>query len=326
VIVGVCSNEGWRQKSGANSGHAGQAFWWCEMKLWKKFFFGAMGMGRERTTKESGRDIVIEIEDIKLIVDSSEAGGLAYGERKAFEERESSLYEGIQSVISPGVVIDVGANYGFTGLVFAKRFPRAEIVLVEASPILIPYIEKSFRENKMKGYRVINAVCGASDRGVTEFSLNPRSSQDNRVYGERGWSRVVVGRVSLDSLLSFFPGVPCFLKIDTQGFETQVFEGGLKWLTEKDNWIVKVEFAPYWLRSQGNDAKDLLARLIDLFLVTECPERPRFGRDLVVALFRDPLTAGEVDGFVGHVEALDRNGRGWVDLLVAPRRAKWLEK
>src|SRR5437870_535866 len=63
----------------------------------------------------------IKIKDISLIVNWSDIGGRAYASRSSHEEYVSPLYDEIASCLDPKLVIDVGANYGFTGMIFAKR-------------------------------------------------------------------------------------------------------------------------------------------------------------------------------------------------------------
>lgn len=71
------------------------------------------------------------IGDIKLIVDFSDAGGRQYTSRAAHEEYVSTFYDQILTFLKPTLVVDVGSNYGFTGLVCAKRLPHARIVLIK---------------------------------------------------------------------------------------------------------------------------------------------------------------------------------------------------
>src|SRR3546814_18353077 len=49
-----------------------------------------------------------------------------------------------------------------------------------------------------------------------------------------------------------------FFKIDTQGFELQVLRGMEACLSSNVDWVLKMEFAPDWLSSQGTEPLDVL--------------------------------------------------------------------
>lgn len=259
----------------------------------------------------------IEIKEITLVVDYSEVGGQAYAGRSSHEEYASVLYDEIASVFAPGLVIDIGANYGFTGLVFAKRFPNARIVLVEPSPYLCGLIHRNFRTNGIKKYEVIQAMCGEAEDKGSMFSINPHDSQDNRVVGLSGWKSIQVPTRSLSAIVDEnYESGNVFIKIDTQGFEERVFRGAHGFLSTNDNWLIKSEFAPDWLKSQATNPVDFLRYLISNFSVIEAPSRYRFKGDSLNRLFSEPLTVADAESFVAHISSLDAGGRGWCDLLI----------
>ena len=241
--------------------------------------------------------------------------------RSSFEELNSQLYPMLAAKLSPNLVVDVGANYGFTGLIFNKYFPGAELVLIEPSPNLCPYIRQNLVAAGRKDFELIEAICGAEKSAEASFSLNPDSSQDNRVEGCKGWRRVSVKSVTLGSVLEKKANIAdrIFIKIDTQGYETHVVKGALDFLIRSNNWFIKMEFAPNWIVSQNNDPVEFLAMLVERFDVVESPVRLRFQRDSLADILSKPLKLSEVEAFVKHVTSLSDRGLGWVDLYVAPR-------
>lgn len=264
-------------------------------------------------------DRTLDIDGLALSVDYSDAGGRAYALRAAHEESVSQLYAQIAHEFEPRLVIDIGANYGFTGVVFARHFPHARIVLVEPSPALCQFVERNLRQNGARDFVVIQAICAAQEGLRNSFALNPHSSQDNRVQGLAGWQSIEVEARTLVSLVEQYGGEGgVFIKIDTQGFEAQVFAGGAAFFDVHRQWLVKCEFAPYWLQAQGTDPNTFLRSLIARYAVVECPARFRYARDELHTLFDRPLKDEDVEPFVAHVTALDRDQRGWCDLLVKP--------
>jgi hypothetical protein len=107
-----------------------------------------------------------------------------------------------------------------------------------------------------------------------------------------------------------------FIKIDTQGYEAQVIEGLEPVLGKLPDWCIKIEFAPYWLESQGTVPLQFLQSLLARFEVVEFPERITYGTVSLASLFVNPLQAVEEAEFLDYVVSLNRNRSGWIDLLL----------
>jgi FkbM family methyltransferase len=272
------------------------------------------------------KDKTLDFKKFKFTVNYKDVGGRQYSGRSSYEELENSLYKYIADTLQPDLVIDVGANYGFTSLVFRQNFPGAKLILIEPSPKLHKYILMNLNQNGVDNYKVIKAVCGSQQSDSINFSLNPVSSQDNRVNGQSGWKNLELPSTTIADIIRT-EGITksTFIKIDTQGFESQVFDGAFDFLESSNQWFIKTEFAPYWLLSQGSQPRELLAKLVDKFLVVEAPARTRFCRDQPHKIFSEPIQAGEIEKFIRYVESLDRSQLGWVDLYVAPKTGRqWM--
>jgi len=269
-------------------------------------------------------DKEIRIADIDLVIDQGDVGGRVYIHgQHCIDEAQSSLYPEVARLLNPTRVVDVGANYGFTGAVFAKFFPKADLVLVEPDPKLGEYIRRNLALNGVEDFTLLSAICGDEERDSVPFGINPKSSQDNRVKPLDGWSTVDLQEVTLSQILDDQGDDPVFIKIDTQGFEKQVFAGGARFLESSDNWLIKTEFAPDWLESQGTKPSELLGSLVAVHDVIEDPE---LGADSDVSLprlFQTPMTAEDVESFIADVRSRGKSGLGWTDLLLAPRNRNW---
>lgn len=66
------------------------------------------------------------------------------------------------------------------------------------------------------------------------------------------------------------------------------------------------------------DLLTLLCYILDRYEAVEFPARLTFGTPSLDALFSTPLAPSLADEFLAHVTGLDRDGRGWVDLLLRP--------
>ena len=77
-----------------------------------------------------------------LKIDSSQGGGV-YQTDNCWMDFHDPLYADIKKILNPSLIIDVGANIGFSSVCFAENFPEAKIVAIEPNPNLV----KIFHEN-----------------------------------------------------------------------------------------------------------------------------------------------------------------------------------
>lgn len=265
-------------------------------------------------------DKTLDIAGLSLVVDWADYGGRQYQNRSSVEEVKNQLYSRLAEKFRPSVVVDVGANYGFTGSIFSRSFPEAELILIEPDPKLGNYIHRNMQANGVSKYRLIQSICSDKAGESVSFGINPSSSQDNRVQSLPGWNSVEMSSVTISEILSVYNNESVFIKVDTQGFETQVYKGAESYLSSSDNWFIKSEFAPSWLESQGNSPEELLLYLIERYRVIEAPARTRFGRDSLKSLFSLPLNKDEIRSFIAYVKSLNKNDLGWVDIYIAPQK------
>lgn len=128
----------------------------------------------------------------------------------------------------------------------------------------------------MSGFKVLHAAATENSIEHMRFSLNPKSTLDNRI-NMRGWDKVSVPGITFAELLDDgMVEFQLYFKIDTQGFERSVFNGAQKLLDSSSQWIIKTEFAPHWLESQGSDPVEFLYELLTKYSVYESPQRYLF--------------------------------------------------
>lgn len=264
----------------------------------------------------------LKVHDIKLGIDSDTGDFSWYQQRGVFEERVSLLYKLIhQDEYSD--FIDIGANYGFISLIMKSSSPTINIVAVEADPRLVSVIKHNLEINAVDDALVLNAIVSDTMQQHSSFSLNPKSTLDNRV-SMKSWEQVSVPSMTLDHIIANYcsSDAKLFIKIDTQGFEQFVLKGAEKSLQELNSWMMKMEFAPNWLKSQGTDPLSLLHYLCGRYEVVEAPARIPFGTCNLADLFRHPITNENTQIFLDYVVSLNQKQLGWVDLLVRPKKIK----
>ncbi len=259
----------------------------------------------------------VDLEGISLEVMAGVKDANWYMQRKTFEEKRSLLYPLIGDAGFANFV-DIGANVGLISILARRRCPGIRNLAVEADPRLVRLLRRNFRHHGLAGAEVVTAVAGDEDLNATGFALNPTSTLDNRVRSG-DWPAVQVPMVRMDRVLEQLDvRGPTFFKVDTQGFERQVLGGLEPWLQTAPGWMLKMEFAPFWLRSQGTDPRELLAYVLERYELAEFPARVRFGTASLESLFETPIRRERIDEFLAHVVAQDKLGRGWVDVLLRP--------
>lgn len=270
----------------------------------------------------------VDFGPFKLIVNLADGSGVRYRDETRRDELVDPLMRDLVGRLKPQLFLDLGANFGFTSMLHHHLNPDAAIVAVEMSPLLTPFIRKTFEVNGVKRATVVEAACGEKP-GSIATRLNLYGSADNRVVPTGGKQFLTDDTydaqvVSVDLLLPDLPATtPLLIKIDTQGYERHVFAGAESTLSRLKNWAIKTEFGPAWLKSQSTDAKAFLSELVERYDVAEWPQRPRFKGDHVEQLLASKLQPGEVDAFVDWLANLNLAGRGWCDLLVVPKNRAW---
>jgi FkbM family methyltransferase len=160
--------------------------------------------------------------------------------RQIFIEREYQCFDDLTDV---RLIIDCGANVGYSAAYFLSRFQDCSLVAIEPDPANLSVLERNLAPYKHRA-RVVHA-------GVWSHRGFLRASPD--VYGDgREWSRQVIEcqahetgaipAVDIGTLLreSDFDRIS-ILKVDIEGAEAVVFgPGSAAWLPSVDNIAIEL--------------------------------------------------------------------------------------
>jgi FkbM family methyltransferase len=135
------------------------------------------------------------------------------------------------------VMIDVGAAFGTVAQYFAERYPQLRICCVEANPKLKAKLEATFSNNSKVSIKsmALGKVPGEQFLHVTanqlSSSLNDLDNTEISTLQEnhQSWLKEVEKiKVTVSTLDHEFKDVPqiLLLKLDTQGTEKNILEGG----------------------------------------------------------------------------------------------------
>jgi FkbM family methyltransferase len=165
-------------------------------------------------------DICVEFPNhTRLLVSPRMKGAAHYITPRLCEFEEMAF---VMHFLCPGeLFVDVGANVGaFT--VLAAGVAGAEVRAFEPNPGTFEMLERNIRLNGLQGR--VNPVRAAAGQSEGTIQLTTDLGTENCVTtGATAQNAVTVKMISLDKELSEV--TPDLLKVDTEGFEAEVFSG-----------------------------------------------------------------------------------------------------
>ena len=124
------------------------------------------------------------------------------------------------------VMLDIGANVGLMSLRAAATIgEKGRVLAFEPHPVVISYLEGNIRLNGFRNIKTHNVALGKeSDRSI---GLKTSKTDDMSQVSEGG-EGLSVPLARLDDFDADISGEVALLKIDVEGYEKFVFEGGPK--------------------------------------------------------------------------------------------------
>lgn len=152
-----------------------------------------------------------------------------------------------------GIFLDLGANIGSICVPLSKLRPDLTIVAVEASPRVFSYLKSNIEMNDCSNIFAENLALSTTDDEQLPF-YSPEEK-----FGKGSLSAVFTDKaeyvrtVTLDSLKRKYDLKKVdFIKIDVEGYERVVFEGGDHLLSLKNAPPILFEFAD-WAENMGKN-------------------------------------------------------------------------
>ena len=171
----------------------------------------------------------------------------------------------LKSVFRDGeVFLDIGANLGWYSLVLGRNCPRSRIYAFEPIPATVEALEKNIRLNRLENVEPIGmGVFNMEDELNFLFAPDVSGATSLKLIGQsRGVAaiqNVVCKTTTLDAFCASRNIVPSLLKIDVEGAELMVVQGGDK--TLECTPIILMELLRKWSREFGYHPNDVFALL-----------------------------------------------------------------
>ncbi|MES2953244.1 MAG: FkbM family methyltransferase [Patescibacteria group bacterium] len=239
----------------------------------------------------------------KMIIDAEDKGGAhEYLINNNFNPYETEVF---RNVIKPGMsVIDVGAHIGYFSILAADGAgPTGRIYAFEPEPKNFELLKRNIALNNLT-----NVVC--EQKALAERSGSDALYRDEQNLGNMSFAaanipeshRGAVLTVSSVTLDEYCKDIPVdFIKMDVQGAEGKVLEGGLE--TARKAKVMLIEFWPYGLRNLGTDPRTFLDTIAGmgytLYLLNESTHAMK------------PISPERLLG----ISANRPDGKGWANIL-----------
>jgi FkbM family methyltransferase len=176
-----------------------------------------------------------------------------------------------------GHVLDIGANIGYTSLVFARVVQEGySVYAFEPEQDNFSLLERNLRRSRWgKRIKPIHSAVGDRD-GVSEIWINEDHRGDHRILTEnfrkglesptQSVPLVTVDRFvdALDRESRDASARVSFVKIDVQGYEPAVCRGMRRFLESQRDASVAVEYDPELIRELGFLPREMLQAFTDV--------------------------------------------------------------
>lgn len=190
----------------------------------------------------------------------------------------------LTSVRDNDVIIDIGANFGYFGLIAAQQTNRkSKTILFEANPHLIKYLKNTVDVNGMNECMVVENLAVADKRGNLKLQILKDYIGSSSVRGLREINSfshfrekaqvaesVDVKAASLDEYAKLHKLDRInMIKMDIEGFEDKAYEGMRKVVQTNDDISLFIEFTKDAYQDPQGFYEKLLEDFGNVYLINE---------------------------------------------------------
>ena len=210
----------------------------CNLGLWESLVYLVQKFRNKVTKDARSFSLFSRFAKCRLICRGGTSDIDVFGQ--IFVECE---YRCLDHIVDPELIIDCGANIGYSSVYFLSRFPKAQIIAIEPDPENFALLQKNIAPF---GTRAVS-ICSGIWANEVALVISEAVSGD-----EREWARTVrearegekptMMARDIGSLLSksSFERIS-ILKVDIEGSEAAVFGSNYEaWLPKVDNLVIEL--------------------------------------------------------------------------------------
>lgn len=190
----------------------------------------------------------------------------------------------LRNIKEGDVVFDIGANFGYFGLLAIQQTKRqSSVVLFEANPNLIPYIEKTFMVNSFLPYAKIENMAVADKPGNLSLHVVKGYTASSSIYGHdkiesftssrqdtKIASAIKVKATTIDQYChdNKIEKVN-LIKMDIEGYEDKAYYGMRETIKSNNDLTMFIEFSKEAYSDPKKFYEDMLSDFGNVYLVSE---------------------------------------------------------
>ncbi len=167
------------------------------------------------------------------------------------------------------IIFDIGANIGSTALFFANLNPQAKIIAFEPHPTMHNKALENIKLNNFKNIELLNKGLGAQKGVLKLYEVNKNNPGMNRILSkETDLPFKLIDIETIDDICVEQSIADInFIKIDVEGFEYFVLQGGKQIISSKKPTLF-IELDDANLKANGKSAKELVELLLSFGYTT----------------------------------------------------------
>ena len=175
------------------------------------------------------RNKIIKILKWKLKYDSQQKAHVLSILKEIWIENSYEFTESTHKILSKSagvVIVDIGANIGISTLYFRSKYPKTEIICIEASPINYDTLLKNIELNNVKNITPLNLFI-SNNSNTHKFFHDIEKSGSSFGYGykdrtKKNLKEFEVKSESLSKLLVSYQSL--VIKMDVEGAEYEILK------------------------------------------------------------------------------------------------------
>lgn len=152
-----------------------------------------------------------------------------------FREYDPSFDNIIPELHTDSLIVDVGANIGYTALLFASHAKNSAVFAFEPHPDTFKKAQKNISLNSQLSIELLNMGLGSKKDKLKLSEVNETNSGMNRILPEGSGSGFNSRQVEVDRLDDVLKSKKVakvdLIKIDVEGYEAQVMAGAMQTLS-----------------------------------------------------------------------------------------------